>query len=316
MSNVKIVVRRVTGMLAVLVATSFVVYSALYVAPGEPIDTLAGGRQLAPEAREALVQEYNLDEPFIQRYVSWLGGVVHGDFGTSVVSQGQDVGDLLAPRIGTTALLVAMSATLIILLGVAAALVAGLKRGVPGTLVTVLATVGLAIPSFVAAVALIAVFAVGLGWFPVFGPGDGFADQLWHLTLPAFALALANVAYVARIGETAIAREAASEHVLTATGRGIPRGSIIRRHILRNAALPIWTTAGLITAYLVVGSAVVETAFALDGLGSYLVQAVARSDFAVVQAISLIVIVAFLGINLLVDLFYVRLDPRLARSGS
>ena len=313
MPTMKIAARRLAGMLAVLVVTSFVIYSALYLAPGDPVDTLAGGRQLTPEARAALTEEYNLDEPYLQRYVSWLGGAVQGDFGKSVVAQGQDVGDLLAPRVGTTVLLVAMSAALIFVLGIGAALVAGLRRGAAGTLVTVLATVGLAIPSFVASVALIAVFAVGLGWFPVFGPGDGLADQLWHLALPAFALAIANVAYLGRIGETAITREAASEHVVTATSRGIPRRSVVRRHILRNAALPIWTTAGLITAYLVVGAAVVETAFALDGLGSYLVQAVAQSDFAVVQAISLVVILAFLGINLVVDLFYIRLDPRLAR---
>ena len=205
-----------------------------------------------------------------------------------------------------------MAAFLILVVGTLAGLVAGLYRGKLGLSVTAVSAVGLAIPSFVAAVVLISVFAVGLGWFPVFGAGTGFLDRIWHLTLPAIALAISNVAYLARISETAIAHEAAADHVVTARSRGIPYRLVVRRHVLRNAAIPITTTAGLITAYLVVGAAVVETAFGVNGIGSYLVEAVTRHDFAVVQAISLIVVAAFLAINLIVDLLYARLDPRVA----
>ncbi len=313
MSFISIAVKRVAAILTVLLVTSFLIFSALYLAPGNPITTLSGGRDLAPAARAALVQQYDLNQPFLERYVHWLGGVTHGDFGTSIVAQGQPVGSLLTPRLGTTALLVVMSAVLILVVGTLAGIVAGLYRGKLGLSVTALAAVGLAVPSFVAAVLLVSVFAVGLGWFPVFGSGSGFLDRIWHLTLPAIALAISNIAYLARISETAIAHEAEAEHVATARSRGIPNRLVVRRHILRNAAIPISTTAGLITAYLVVGASVVETAFGVNGIGSYLVQAVVRSDFAVVQAISLIVVVAFLCINLVVDLLYARLDPRIGR---
>lgn len=310
---VRVAQRRIASVVLVMVITSFVVYSALYLSPGDPVNTLAGGRQLSPAARAELAHDYDLDKPYLERYGIWLGGVLHGDFGTSVVSQGQEVRDLIKPRLGTTALLVAMSALLTVGLGLIAGIVSGLSRGKIGTLVTTAAAIGLAVPSFVAAVFLIAVFAVGLGWFPVFGSGSGFVDQIWHLTLPAIALALSNLAYVARITETAIAKEAASEHVLTARSRGLPNALVIRRHILRNAAIPIVTSAGLVTAYLIVGAAVVETAFSVDGVGSYLVDAVARHDFAVVQALTLVVVLAFLTVNLAVDLLYARLDPRMRR---
>ncbi len=152
---------------------------------------------------------------------------------------------------------------------------------------------GIATPAFVAAIVLITVFAVNLGWFPVFGSGEGFWDRLWHLTLPAVALAFTWCAYVTQITKASVREELGREHVETARSRGIPWPLIVRRHVFRNALIPITTVAGLTVAGLIAGAVVVEQAFGLNGMGSFLVQSASQKDFAVVQAISLLLVTAF-----------------------
>ena len=169
-----------------------------------------------------------------------------------------------------------------------------------------------AIPSFVAAIVLIALFAVKLGWFPALGNGTDFVSNLRHFTLPAVALAISSLAIVARVTRAAIREEADREHVQTATSRGIPRRQLVRRHILRNAAIPITTVSGITIASLIAVAAVVETAFSLNGLGAYLVASAQSKDLAVVQGISLVLVTAFVVINLVVDLAYAVLDPRVS----
>ena len=169
-----------------------------------------------------------------------------------------------------------------------------------------------AMPAFAAAVVLQFLFAVKLPWFPALGDGHGFLDSLHHLVLPALALAASSVALVTRVTRAAVREELEREHVQTAISRGLPRGVIVRRHVLRNAAIPITTVVGLTIASLIALSAVVETAFELNGLGSYLVQAAQNKDFAVVQGISLVLVVLFVVVNTLVDIAYALLDPRVA----
>lgn len=309
--------RYLTGKLlfvvGVLVVSSLAIYSALYLAPGDPISTLAGGRQLTEDSRAALEAEYNLDEPFFSRYADWLAGAVQGDFGRSVVARGQDVRELIAGRAGTSLLLIGLAAVMIVVVGIGAGAIAALRKGAVGSGITVVASLCLAIPSFVFAMLFITIFSVALGWFPVSGAGSGLLDRLWHLALPAASLGLASVAYVARITEVSVNEELKREHVLTAEARGLSRWIVVRRHVLRNAAIPITTAAGLMVAYLLIGAAVIEKAFALNGLGAFLVDSVATNDFAVVQAIALIVVVAFVLVNPVVDMLYSWLDPRIAR---
>jgi peptide/nickel transport system permease protein len=180
------------------------------------------------------------------------------------------------------------------------------------TSVIVTTTVLAAVPSFVAAIVLISVFAVKLGWFPALDAGAGFGDRLWHLTLPAIALALSALAIVARVTRVSVREELGREHVQTAVSRGLPGHLVLRRHVLRNAAIPITTVTGITIASLIALSAVVERAFSLNGLGSALVSAAASKDFAVVQGISLLLVTAFVVVNTVVDLLYAVLDPRVA----
>jgi peptide/nickel transport system permease protein len=171
------------------------------------------------------------------------------------------------------------------------------------------------VPSFVAAIGLIWLFAVRLGWFPAIGSGTGLGGRIRHLALPAVALALAQLAYVARIARAASREELGREHVETARARGLAPSQIARRHVVRNAMIPILTVSGLTIAGLLATSVVVERAFNLDGLGSLLVDAVVRKDFAVVQAVSLLLVTAFVVVNTLVDLLYGVLDPRVRLDG-
>ena len=197
--------------------------------------------------------------------------------------------------------------------GVGLGLLAALRRGATDTAVLLTTTVLMAVPSFVAAIVFISLFAVQLGWFPVFGPGSGLADRLYHLTMPAIALALASTAYVARVARTALREELEREHVQTAIGRGIPYRTVVRRHVLRNGLLPITTVCAVSIIGLVSGSVVVEQAFGLNGIGSLLVQSVQTHDFSVVQSICLIYVAAVVLISSLVDLSYPLLDPRVRR---
>jgi len=209
-----------------------------------------------------------------------------------------------------TVFLVVYASILIIVGGVALGLLAALRRRT-GVVITVGTSIGLATPSFVAAIILITIFAVNLKWFPVFGAGTGFAGRLSHLTLPAIALALSWLAYTAQLTRAAVHEELGKEHVETAHSRGIKQRRVVSRHVVRNAMIPITTVSGLTVAGLIAGDVVVEQAFGINGLGSFLVQSALDKDFASVQAVALILVTAFVVINVIVDLWSLVLDPRL-----
>ena len=306
---VRFLLRRLLMLVVTLLVSSFVIFTALYIAPGNPIATLSGGRSLPPEAVAQLEQRFHLDQPFPVRYWEWLSGAVQGDFGVSI-SQRQDVSSLIASRISTTLELVAYASAIILVVGIGMGVVGGLKPGAVDTGLLVVTTVLAALPAFVASTFLIGTFSVGLGWFPSLGNGEGFVGRIHHLTLPAVALAGASMALVARVTRTSVRGEMNREHVQTAVSRGLSRRTIIRRHVLRNAAIPITTVAGITIASLIALAAVVERAFSLNGLGSYLVAAAASKDFAVVQGISLVLVTVFVVLNTIVDLLYAVLDPR------
>ena len=310
MSIPAFMLRRTGGLLLVLLVTSFVVFGMLYLAPGSPLSFVLGPRGGTAEQIARVTAQYHFDDPFIVRYVSWIGDILTGNLGDSVVYR-QPVADLIGGRIGTTVALIALATLIITIAGIGLGLVASLRGGWADQVVTTLATLGLATPAFVIGVALISVFAVGLGWFPTNGSGGGGLDTLYHLTLPAVALAVASAAYQARITRASVLEEEGREHVQTAVARGLRPSIIVRRHILRNALIPITTVLGLTVATLIAGAVVIENVFALDGLGSLLVRAILQRDFAVVQAVILVLVVAFVVINAVVDFLYTIIDPRI-----
>ena len=298
-------------LLASLLVASFVIFAALYLAPGNPIAALSGGRPLPPGSIHVLEQRYHLDEPFLAQYWYWLDNALHGNLGISITLQ-ENVSTLIASRIWTTAGLVLYASLIIVVLGIGLGVVSGLRTGRFDTSALVVTAISAAIPAFVAAIVLITLFAVKLRWFPALGNGTGLLSDVRHLTLPAIALATASLAIVARVTRSAVRAEGDREHVQTAVSRGIPARWVIRRHILRNAAIPITTVTGITVASLIAVAAVVEVAFSLNGLGSSLVEAAQSKDIAVVQGISLVLVTAFVVVNMLVDMLSAVLDPRIA----
>ncbi len=303
--------RRLLMLAATLLVASFVIFGSLYLAPGNPIAVLSGGRSLPPDAVKILEARYHLDQPFLVQYWIWLTNALHGDLGISILLR-ENVNTLIAQRAGGTAALVLYSSILIAVFGIGLGLIGGLRSGPIDTMVIVISAVSAAMPSFVAAIVLIFVFSVGLGWFTSYASGEGLVDGIYHLTLPAIALAFAQMAVVTRVTRAAVREEFAKEHVQTAISRGIPYAHLVRRHVLRNASIPITTVTGVTIASVVAGAAVVERAFGLNGLGSYLVQAANSKDFAVVQGICLVLVTTFVVVNLATDLLYAVLDPRIA----
>ena len=309
----RFVIGRLVGLLATLVVASFLIYAALYLSPGDPATLLVGGRGVSPATLARIHHEYHLDDPLFVSYWRWLSHAVTGDFGQSFVYR-ESVSNLISPRIGTTLLLVAYAGTIILVAGIGLGVLAALRGKRLDTAIVVGTTVGMGAPTFVMAVILITLFANNLGWFPVFGEGTGgIGDRLWHLTLPAIALALSYVAYVAQVTRAAVREELSGEYVETARSRGLPERMVVRRHVLRNAIGPISTVSGLTIAGLIAGTVVVEQAFGLNGIGALLVESASKKDFAVVQAIALIMVAAFVIVNTIADLISVAFDPRLAQ---
>lgn len=291
-----------------LLVASLLIYGALSLAPGDPATELAGPHA-TPQMLAHIRHQYGLDQSFPVRYWHWLTGALHGDFGISLQFH-QSVSSLLAPRLPVTLELVAFASLIILVIGLGLGMLPSLVPRL-NVLVTVAAGQGIAVPTFVAALVLVEIFALKLGWFPAVGAGSGIGGQIQHLTLPAFALAFSWAAYVTQISRASVREQQGREHVATARGRGLPSSLVFRHHVLRNAAVPIVTVSGLTVAGLIAGSIVVETAFGLGGVGSLLVQSVSAKDYNVVLAISLILVVAFVLATTLSDLAHLVLDPRI-----
>ncbi|CAL9525927.1 ABC transporter permease [Streptomyces sp. enrichment culture] len=302
--------RQVTGLAATLFAASFVIFAAVYAAPGDPAVFLAGGRdKLTPEKLAAVREQYHLDEPLVVQYGRWLWDCLHGDLGRSFKYTDQ-VADLLLSRLPTTLGLVAYATVLFVVLGVGAGILAAVRGGWADRTVVGVTTLAASVPHFVAAIGLVSLFGVRLGWFPVTGGGNGFGGTVHHLTLPALSMALGALAVISRVTRQSMLDAAVADHVETARASGVPEREVIRRHVLRNALGPIVTMCGLVTAGMLAGTVVVETAFGLSGIGSLLVNAINTHDFPVAQAVLLLMVAGYIVVTNLVDVVHPLLDPR------
>lgn len=301
----KLAARRLAAAVLLLGVLSVITYALLALAPGGPEKALLGSRPSTPETIAAIRAQFMLDEPFPVRYWNWLSHALSGDFGTSVTAR-QPVLSMISDRVSVTATLAALAIVITLCVGIPAGLAAGLRRGKRlDKGITFISLIFLSFPSFALGLVLLYGFAVMLGWFPVYGTGD-----LSHFALPAFALALGPAAVLVRQTRAAALDVGNQDYVTFARARGLDRTRILGKYTLRNAALPVLTVAGLIAAGYLTGAVFVEQTFSLPGLGSLLVQAVNQKDIPVVQALVLfggaVVIIA----NLLVDMAYIVVDPR------
>ncbi|KRC61939.1 hypothetical protein ASE14_14265 [Agromyces sp. Root81] len=310
-ASFRLVGGRVLGAVVTMWVTTIVVFSALYLVPGDPLSVLLRGRKPTPELVEMMRAQYQLDLPFLERYWNWFTGILHGDFGYSIQYQ-QDVGELLAGRMPTTVWLVVYTAILILIGGTALGIASAVRGGRTDGAILVATSAMSALPAFVAALVLLFVFAGLLGWFPSFGAGGpDVASRIVHLTLPAVALAISYAGLMARITRSALRAELGSDHVEAARLRGLGGIHLFRHHVARNATVPVLTYSGILVAGLLVTSQLVESVFGLNGIGSLVVSSVKNLDLAVVQAVTLLVVAVFVLTNLVVDLVTPMIDVRL-----
>jgi peptide/nickel transport system permease protein len=270
-----------------------------------------GGRRVDPVTLEALRQEFGLvGDPFSQ-YVVWLGRALHGDLGESYRLR-QDVLSLITQRLPITLELIALS----MLIAVAVAIPLGVlqahrRNSAFDYLGSLLALIGLSSPVYFTAIVGILVFAVGLGWLPPFGAGKDPLDQLRHLLLPSVALAFGTIALTSRMTRSAMLEALSSDYIEAARAKGLPERTILLKHALRNALIPVVTVTSLQVGFLLTGSVLVETTLGLGGIGSLITDAIQNRDYPVIQATVLLLTVAFSLLNLLTDLLYGVIDPRI-----
>jgi peptide/nickel transport system permease protein len=305
--------RRFGELVVVLVVLSMIVFGLLYLVPGDPARALVGTRAASPELLASIRAEYQLDEPVWQQYLRWVGGLVHGDLGTSIRT-GLPVTQILAGRVEVTLQLAVLSALLAVAIGIPAGTVAARRQGrAEDRAINALAVAGVSAPSYAIGLLGLYVFAVWLGWFPVYGVGDGGPlDRLWHLALPVLTLTAGVVASITKVTRASMIREVNADYSGFARSRGLPESRITAAQ-LGNAALPIVTSTGLVLASLVGGTVLVETTFALGGLGSLLSDAVTFKDVPVVQSVTLVLAVSICSVSAVVDAVGILLDPRLRR---
>lgn len=297
-----------------LVVASILIFLLMRAVPGDPAQ-IALGVNATPEAVAALAAQLGTDRPLLTQYFSWIGGMLTGDFGVSLTSRA-DISAMVLDRAQVSLILcgVAMAVSLVIALplGIWSARRA---RHADGLAITAGSQVGIAVPSFLAGVLLVAVFAVQLGWLPANGwvpPGVDFREFLARLILPVIALTAVQASIMTRYVRSAVLEVMNEDHLRTARAKGMSPAQALRRHGLRNAALPVLTVTGVQLTSLIVGAVVIEQVFALPGLGSMLLDAVATRDLPTVQSIVMLLVVFTLVVNLLTDIAYTLLDPRLS----
>ncbi|MDQ8032895.1 ABC transporter permease [Bordetella genomosp. 1] len=313
------ILRRLIQSLFVLLAVSLVVFLAVY-AVGDPIELLVSP-EASEEARQAMIARLGLDLPVWQQYTGFLWRALHGDLGTSFV-HGIPAIQLIVQRIPATFELVLVAITLTCVIGIPLGLVAGLHRDKPlGRTIMGSSVLGFSLPNFWQGMMLILMFSVWLGWLPSSGRGDTVsvfgvpfsiltADGWSHVMMPAVNLALANIALVLRMTATGVAEAQTQDYVKFARAKGIKPGRIVRRHILRNILIPVVTVIGMEFGTLIAYSTITETVFAWPGMGKLLIDSVYQLDRPVVVAYVMLVTLIFVVINLVVDILYAALDPR------
>lgn len=303
---------RIAGVIVLLAVISFLVYCLLYFAPGDIVRNLVGTKKTDPAVIDALRAKYGLDGGLWSQYSNWLGRVFRGDFGTSVQNQ-VPVLRVFREKGGVTGILCLLAFAITLVISVPLGVLAARTQGRwQDSLISTVALVGLSAPAFVIGLILLYALAFYLPLFPVYGIGSGFGDQVYHLFLPALALAIGSAAIIIKLTRTAMIQQLAGDHVMFARARGLSEWRVTRI-ALRGAAIPIATSAGLVLTYLVGGTVLVEATFSIPGLGSALENAVQFKDFPVVQFLVLVVALLIAVVMLAVDLLYLALDPRLRR---
>jgi oligopeptide transport system permease protein len=293
----------------VLAIIYLVTYLLVWLAPGSPFDR--GDRKMDPVVKDQLEKQFHADSPgrFLA-YYPWR--MLHGDFGPSLTYQGWSVGDVLKTSLRVSIKLGLMALTIAVAVGCTLGTLSALKRGGVFDLLTVPVTlVGISLPAFVSAGLLLVVFSDKLHWFPAGGLGNNGLDGFYHMILPATALSLGPLAYIAQLTRVSMLDVMGDDYVRTARAKGLGRSAVVWKHCFRNAVLPVFTYLGPAAAAALTGSFVIEYVFNLPGLGQHFVNGVINRDQTLILGTVMVYAVFLLGLNLLVDLGYAVIDPRI-----
>ncbi len=309
------IVGRLVAFALTLLAASLVVFVVLEVLPGDPAALMLGTGARA-DTLSALRHQMGLDRPLWLQYATWIAGLLRGDFGVSY-TYGVPVADLIAPRVLVSVPLAGMAILLSTVLAIPTGVIAASRRGGGVDLALMSAAqVGVAVPNFWLGLLLILLFAVRLPWLPASGFAgwdNGIGPALRSLLLPALALALPQAAILARVTRSAVLETLGQDYVRTARAKGLSRSGALWRHAVPNALIPVVTIIGLQFSFLLAGTVIIENVYTLPGLGRLVFQAIAQRDLIVVQDLVVLLAGSVIAVNLLVDLVFLALDPRLAR---
>jgi ABC-type dipeptide/oligopeptide/nickel transport system permease component len=300
------VARRLLLTIPVLLGASFLIFAMVYALPGDPIAALAGDRPLAPAVEAQLRQDFNLNDPLVVQYVKYLGDLVQFDLGTDF--RGREVTETISQRLPVTAKLTLVAVLFESIIGLLAGVLAGIRRnGYFDNLVLVSTTLVISIPILV--LGFMSQYFLGLkfGWFPIAGINEGWYSYL----LPGLVLASGSLAYVARLTRTSIAENMKADYVRTAKAKGLPNRTVILRHTLRNSLIPVVTFIGADIGGLLGGAIVTEAVFNIPGIGRAVFDAIGGQEGAVVVGIVTLMVFFFVFFNLIVDVLYAVLDPRI-----
>lgn len=308
----KFIIKRILSVIPVLFIVSVVIFSLVHLVPGDPAAAMLG--DLATEQDvEALRIRMGLDKPLIQQYLVWIGNLFHGDFGMSVANN-ETVASMIASHVKPTISFALYSLLIAAVIAIPLGMVAARRKGSAlDHAVTVLSLTGISLPSFLLGLFLMLIFAVRLRWFPVSGYKDlseGLIPHLRSLTLPAIALGFMNAALMMRMTRASMLEVLNSDYIKMAKAKGVKDFSLVAKHAFKNTMVTVITVFGQSIVQALSGAAVVESLFAIPGLGQLMVNSIGRRDYYVIQAIVLLIAVFNVLINMLIDLLYGLVDPR------
>ncbi|MFK7754682.1 MAG: ABC transporter permease [Sedimentitalea sp.] len=307
------IVQRTFAAVPVMGFVALFVFLLLRLTPGDPAAIIAGDTA-TPEQLAAIRESLGLNDPLFVQFFSWIGDLLRGDFGTSILS-GKPVIELIQARMEPTISLALTTIVLSVIIAVPLGVLAAWKHGtLVDRFVMLLSVLGFSVPVFVIGYLMISFFSMEMKWFPVqgFKPiGDGIGPFLHRIALPTFTLTLLYIALIARITRTSMLEILGDDYIRTARAKGLPESRVLMRHALRNCSVPIITVIGIGFALIISGVVVTESVFNLPGLGRLTVDAVLARDYPVIQAVILLASLIYVVINLLIDIAYVLLDPRI-----
>jgi peptide/nickel transport system permease protein len=310
------IIRRIIQAVFVLLLVSAIVFIALHILPGDPIYMLMTSEEVAERPEEeilAIRHQYGLDKPIIVQYFDWLGGVLHGDFGTSIRFK-FSVGGLMLERIPLTLHIGILAFIIAHVLGIAAGIICAVRRGKwLDTVVTIFANIGITVPIFWLGIMMIYLFSLYLHWLPVMGYTSPFKD-FWlstkQLIMPVICLAIMPMASAARQTRSSMLEVMYQDYIRTAWAKGLKERAIIIKHAMKNGLMPVLTLAGLHLSTIIGGSVLIETVYAIPGMGRLAVDSLFARDYLAIQGVTVVVAAVIVLINLIVDIAYGWLDPR------